>query len=753
MTRLPTDVPPGRSPSSSPMSQDDESTMYNGPVVGTSSNATQLSSKAQNTNAEATKLQNSLKARKRTKTGCLSKSLCWLYVEVVKANKIIACRKRRIKCGEERPTCANCIKSKRSCEGYAPRLTFKDPLGAFRPGWAVKSHGAHYQTLSHSNGAIGQYNRRPSAPGAQNQLPVIAPRPLPMERPSDIYYTPNMPIPTWTTQVPDSRSNNMPGPAEPLNDLPPRMRQMYQNDGLNNMPQLEHERTPARDLVIDNINLPIGQPNTTEVRIPVDSRLPPPVPQWPPENNRHNLAENLIRNPPSLTTQPHTPLSTMRHENLHESTRTFNRVQQRSHEYGQMDPLMANTTSLYSTQVTQEKQFFYTSLHNTSNSSSFAWTENSQSTPYEQEILNQNSQVNPPGISYTELFERQMAFEKLRHQLMDANSDPDDDLFDVDSDEEGVASPHHSSLTPQNDVGLMLALAASQDDRTQRSYTTFLTEPNILSTYHPKYTASPLMDSATARIFCHFITATGPSISIYERHPSNPSAMFTGAPVPSSQQALWTYTLPMRALSNQALLHAMLAIASLHISCLQKTPITASLRHYHFALRRLTKALAVPHKRTDIGTIAATLILGHYESTTAEHSKWNRHLAGARQLLMEVDFKGMTKRIREDKARKERESKYSAWYTFGTGITEYDNFQSGFEVSKDEAVDEAFVNRLMGWKVKGDDYGRILDDTAENPRPPLSQKDLETYRIHSDLFWWYAKQDVYQSVVSGNPPL
>ncbi|RPA90896.1 hypothetical protein L873DRAFT_1716214, partial [Choiromyces venosus 120613-1] len=39
-------------------------------------------------------------SRKRTKTGCLT------------------CRKRRIKCGEERPTCANCIKSKRGCEGY-----------------------------------------------------------------------------------------------------------------------------------------------------------------------------------------------------------------------------------------------------------------------------------------------------------------------------------------------------------------------------------------------------------------------------------------------------------------------------------------------------------------------------------------------------------------------------------------------------------------------------------------------------------
>jgi len=49
------------------------------------------------------------KSRKRTKTGCLT------------------CRKRRIKCGEERPTCTNCTKSRRHCEGYNPRIVFKTP--------------------------------------------------------------------------------------------------------------------------------------------------------------------------------------------------------------------------------------------------------------------------------------------------------------------------------------------------------------------------------------------------------------------------------------------------------------------------------------------------------------------------------------------------------------------------------------------------------------------------------------------------
>ncbi|KAF2629412.1 hypothetical protein BU25DRAFT_21688 [Macroventuria anomochaeta] len=62
--------------------------------------------------ATTTSLQRSaIKMRKRTKTGCLT------------------CRKRRIKCGEERPTCTNCVKSKRQCEGYHQRVLFKPPIG------------------------------------------------------------------------------------------------------------------------------------------------------------------------------------------------------------------------------------------------------------------------------------------------------------------------------------------------------------------------------------------------------------------------------------------------------------------------------------------------------------------------------------------------------------------------------------------------------------------------------------------------
>lgn len=328
-----------------------------------------------------------------------------------------------------------------------------------------------------------------------------------------------------------------------------------------------------------------------------------------------------------------------------------------------------------------------------------------------------------------------------------AVDDPEDDFFDVDSDREFGTTSSHLGDTPRSDLGLMLALSASQDDRSLRSITNFLDTPNVLATYQPTYTASPLMDPQTARVFCHFVTATAPSMSIFERHPTNPSVMFTGAPVPSSQQALWTYTLPMMALSHQGLLHAMLALASLHIAKLQQTSAAPSLKHYHFALKRVAKAVGLPSKRMGIATLAATLLLGFYEATTAEHNKWNSHLAGARQLVMEIDFAGTTQQIKEQTSQTQA-SKYHSDYN--SYQQQYSGRRSSSDISLD--LDSSLISTLMGWKSNVDQYGRIIDlNASTEPRKnALTPKDIEIYQTQRDLFWWYCKQDVYQSALSGN---
>ncbi|KAF2113304.1 hypothetical protein BDV96DRAFT_120957 [Lophiotrema nucula] len=98
------------------------------------------------------------KMRKRTKTGCLT------------------CRKRRIKCGEERPTCANCIKSKRQCEGYNQRVVFKPPIGDW------PNHPGVVSTLQYHNSLLPGSRAPPyrSPPGTQSRDPNLSslqPRP------------------------------------------------------------------------------------------------------------------------------------------------------------------------------------------------------------------------------------------------------------------------------------------------------------------------------------------------------------------------------------------------------------------------------------------------------------------------------------------------------------------------------------------------------------------------------------------------
>ncbi|KXG46277.1 uncharacterized protein PGRI_051330 [Penicillium griseofulvum] len=100
--------------------------------------------------------------KKRTKTGCLT------------------CRKRRIKCGEEKPICTNCVKSKRLCEGYAQRVVFKNPIGIF--GSFSTGHGQDLQ-IEQQHMRVPIYNDYgsqlpPQQAAAAAQHPMLAPRPV-----------------------------------------------------------------------------------------------------------------------------------------------------------------------------------------------------------------------------------------------------------------------------------------------------------------------------------------------------------------------------------------------------------------------------------------------------------------------------------------------------------------------------------------------------------------------------------------------
>ena len=185
-------------------------------------------------------------------------------------------------------------------------------------------------------------------------------------------------------------------------------------------------------------------------------------------------------------------------------------------------------------------------------------------------------------------------------QVLDeaAVEEVDDDYWDVDSDEDTTkpsGAPDDEAMTFTRDFSLIRKIQYEHTNELAiRRYDAFIYE-GILASYKAEYVANPLKNPKTARVFAHFIHVTGPvglpalfsstcltrlqSLSIYERNPRNPTSLFEG-PTPPSQQNLWTYILPLKALNHQGLLHAMLALASLHIARLQRASVTPSYKHY-----------------------------------------------------------------------------------------------------------------------------------------------------------------------------
>ncbi|KAJ6172173.1 hypothetical protein N7470_001240 [Penicillium chermesinum] len=324
--------------------------------------------------------------------------------------------------------------------------------------------------------------------------------------------------------------------------------------------------------------------------------------------------------------------------------------------------------------------------------------------------------------------------------------DEAEDYYDVESDDEMVEQKQAEGYNQLN-----LIMASASRDSQLRSFTTHLNEPNILASYRPSLGSSPLNNPKTARIFAHFIHSTGPSLSIFERHQTDSSIMLN-APVPPAKQGLWSYTLPLIALEHPALLQAILAISSLHIAYLQNAPTTVSLKHYHFALKRIGRAVSLPTRRKQIGTLAATELLAYYEVISADHSKWNSHVAGAAHLIREVDFPGLTRDLRAYRRRMHDYRRNMEWaaasqyyYPVGSGGSEDDPF-----ADKEDSINQEFIGTLLGRRIDYDQFGHVEGYHSQAPKKHFSRKDIENFRIQTDLYWWYIKQDTIHSLISGD---
>ncbi|KAL9089472.1 MAG: hypothetical protein Q9159_002512 [Coniocarpon cinnabarinum] len=297
----------------------------------------------------------------------------------------------------------------------------------------------------------------------------------------------------------------------------------------------------------------------------------------------------------------------------------------------------------------------------------------------------------------------------------------DDDYYDVLPEEEAYVSPSRSRSSGSY-------THPSTSVLTTRSMPGYHTN---LAFYNESQAASPLKNQATQSVFRHFIWHTAPALSICERpaawaHAIKPPIGMSGSPM-----SCWMDVLPSLAMQDPGLLHAMLAQSSYEIAKTNNASTTSSVKHHVWSLKRVHRALDSPKTRHSVTTLAATLLLGFYEILTADHMRWSTHLSGARHLIGEANFRGMTREIRR---RRQMRSDYRSEASFGASLAE--------PLADIPDTDEPLVETLMGFKV-----GHSPDSAS---RDRYTHADLNNYATFQDLFWWYAKQDVYHSIISGN---
>ncbi|GAM88256.1 hypothetical protein ANO11243_062890 [Dothideomycetidae sp. 11243] len=589
--------------------------------------------------AEADSIFKNRSSRKRTKTGCLT------------------CRKRRIKCGEERPLCKNCIKSKRHCEGYSQRVVWKPQVIDFQ----------HLQNAS--SGMV--FGMQPGHNPTMGMTHYTSPHGI-------VARAPGQPIHLGQAGYTDPSSSTM-----------------YQTQW-------------------NPVNLhptPVVHPGFSQ-----DSRSQPHIqPQHIQGSQYHHFADGMHAQIHSH--QPH----------VHQPGPIYS-------ERGQMMP----------------RSFPVTPTQPISSAMDMPPT---PAIMTDQDWPSSSSQGGPsPGFASCRSWVESPAT-LLQEAAVEYH---DDDYYDVVSTDDHGPTELNWRSTYQNEENVLAHIyrvgqlrIQDRDDHEQSP------QAGAMDAYRPEVVANPLKNPATARVFTHFVHVTGPAITSQARR--TPPDIDRRS-LPFSQRGLWTHTVPLAALNDQGLLQAVLALASLQIAGLTGESTTPSYKHYAFALKRVHQSVGHPVKRHSFPVVAASLLLGIYELLSAEHSKWNSHLAGAGQLLVEINFVEKQQHFMALKAEKAREE--AAGYPAlrqAQALGEVPDFlqrklQQYQEIDRIPNVDTHMLSTVAGRAVDYGLRGRVLDERGL-PSPAETDIDIPAFEIQKDLFWTFCRQDAIGSLISGNPLL
>ncbi|KAH7328181.1 hypothetical protein B0I35DRAFT_10834 [Stachybotrys elegans] len=269
------------------------------------------------------------------------------------------------------------------------------------------------------------------------------------------------------------------------------------------------------------------------------------------------------------------------------------------------------------------------------------------------------------------------------------------------------------------------------------------TQTRVLTEYMNSLHTSDLREPRTRGIFMHFIAVTGPCMSMYERQEFEPSIQMQPAPGNAVGRSLWSFTLPSLSLQNPGLLYAMLALSSLQIAKLQGVPAMHAMKYYQRAIRRVARSVQSPLRRTLPATIAATLLLAYFEVWSSDHTKWCTHLFGARILFREIPLKDMSRLCLPTKRQHELE-KLQEQNSVSAFFLGYDAVADGCMTD----MNYPLLSMITGMDILPEDYN-LRDDATYNLSYNATKNDIERYDNLRDLFWWYCKMDVYQSMLGG----
>lgn len=455
---------------------------------------------------------NARASRRRTKTGCLSEFHILNHaltgsISAHRADYPLACRRRRIKCGEERPTCGNCIKSKRQCEGYNQRVIFKDPLNTYRgPTSSIATHSGFVARPIRQQGSLGAHSGTVQSRVAQG-----------------------------------ASQHNVPpragGSSQPDTSRPATVFQGFvHNDSATFQPQQSIVNPLRRESDISHG----GSESQASAQWdnPVDS-----VPVSGPLDAQWITAPQ----PPQYLHEPTYPgMYDDQAQMTHDSYLGDMPMQQQAYDTGSRSADLSNRSS-----VSQGDH-----VNNISHAQGY---QQEYQPPIQQGAW---SQVAHPILSSPPYEPVTNEFYDTRnpiHRTDEEDEDDDDsDPFDVsdDDDEDEDENPRNDGahvdprsreiqrLRRDNELATVVAIQAAQtrEDTRIRTYHSVIDNygPNMLASYHPSARDSPLSNPIAAGIFCHFINVIAPSMSMFERHPTNPSIVFQGNPVPRSQQHIWS---------------------------------------------------------------------------------------------------------------------------------------------------------------------------------------------------------------------